>query len=340
MALQGVNPLRQELSQWVRIITYQYSLEPLSCAGSLRDVGGRFNAGSELDTGTLTAWPALYVAEDLQTAFREKFQLAQTGSVDGLTPQELALEHGVSHGTVFVQGRLHSVFDMTTSRTLDAVARVLRRIKMPSRATQIKRKLVIPSTALTMIQGGSQLHDAALKHNWRLLPVQFGLPAPSQTLAELIRAAGFEAILYRSTKGSGKCLAVVPDLLASVPSLNSWMPHRRVRLMCAWTWAVGGRGAGCVRPRATACRPSPAHIAQCHSGPTYRLRQPDGPACIARRRGAPRDCGGAWRVAPQCGQWRHGRTQRGLRLTANSGEAAQSPVSNICLLYTSPSPRD
>lgn len=214
-ALRVVNPLVQDMSHWVRIVTYQYCLEPLSCAGSLRDIGGRFNAGSELDDGTMSAWPALYIAEDFQTAFREKFQLSQTNNIDGLTPQELALEHGVSHSTVFVKGRLHSVFDMTSVRSLDPVARVLRRIKMPSRAVQIKRKLVIPNTALTMIQTGSQLHDAALKHNWRLQPVQFGLPAPSHTLAELIRAAGFEAILYRSTKGSGKCLAVFPDLLAS-----------------------------------------------------------------------------------------------------------------------------
>jgi hypothetical protein len=31
----------------------------------------------------------------------------------------------------------------------------------------------------------------------------------------LIRAAGFEAILYRSTKGSKRCLAVFPDALTS-----------------------------------------------------------------------------------------------------------------------------
>jgi RES domain-containing protein len=215
IALQGVKPVTHSLTQWVRIVTYQYSLEPLSCAGSLRDIGGRFNAGAELDDGTLKPWPALYIAENLETAFREKFQLTQTDSVDGLTPQELALEHGVSHTTVFVKGQLHSVFDMTGSRSLEAVAQVLRRIKMPQRARQLKTKLAIPVGALTMVQTGAQLHDVALKHNWRLQPVQFGLPAPSHTLADLIRAAGFEAILYRSTKGSGKCLAVFPDLLAS-----------------------------------------------------------------------------------------------------------------------------
>ena len=46
---------------------------------------------------------------------------------------------------------------------------------------------------------------------WRLMPRQFGLPAQSQTLAELIRAAGFEAILYQSSKGPKRCLAIFPD---------------------------------------------------------------------------------------------------------------------------------
>jgi hypothetical protein len=45
--------------------------------------------------------------------------------------------------------------------------------------------------------------------------VQFGLPAPSHTLAALIRSAGFEAILYRSTKGAGRCVAVFPEKLFS-----------------------------------------------------------------------------------------------------------------------------
>ena len=207
--------MTQSLTQWVRIVTYQYSLEPLSYAGGLRDIGGRFNAGAELDDGTLKPWPALYIAENLETAFREKFQLAKTDSVGGLTPQELALEHGVSHTKIFVKGKLHSVFDMMISRSLEAVAQVLRRIKMPQRARQLKIMLAIPVGALTMVQTGTQLHDEALKHNWRLQPIQFVLPAPSHTLADLIRAAGFEAILYRSTKGSDKCLAVFPDLLAS-----------------------------------------------------------------------------------------------------------------------------
>lgn len=214
-ALQRSALTSLDVSRWVRFVTYQYSLEPLSCAGSLQQIGGRFNAGAELDRGTLNPWPALYLAEDYETAFREKFQLAQAELVEGLNPQELALGQGVSHTAVFVRGRLHRVFDMTTPQSLDAVAQVFRRVKLPQRARQLQKQLLISNSGVTMIQTGQQLYDAVLKHNWRTLPVQFGLPTQSHTLAELIRAAGFEAILYRSTKGPGQCLAVFPDLLNS-----------------------------------------------------------------------------------------------------------------------------
>jgi hypothetical protein len=92
----------------VRTVTYQYSLEPLSCAGSLTDIGGRFNAGCELDDNTVSPWPALYVAQDLETAFREKFGIASDDVVDGLTAHELALNGKVSHSNVILNGHLEN----------------------------------------------------------------------------------------------------------------------------------------------------------------------------------------------------------------------------------------
>ena len=212
-ALKTTAPAALQLQRWARIITYRYSDEPLSAAGSLQQAGGRFNVGREMDEGTLHPWPALYVAEDYETAFREKFQLGQSDRAGGLTPKELALESGVSHATVFVQGELLELFDLTSVQALEAVARIFRRIKMPARARQLKAKLRIPNRDLGMVQTAQQLHNAVLKHNWRVGPIQFGLPAPSQILAELVRAAGYEGILYRSTKGGGRCIAVFPDLL-------------------------------------------------------------------------------------------------------------------------------
>jgi RES domain len=214
-ALSLTPPLTVPFARWTRVVTYQYSAEPLSAAGSLHAYGGRFNPGTDLDPGTLNPWPALYIAEDTETALREKFQMAAGDTVGGLKPDELALTGATSYASVAVSGTLNRVFDMTTQAHLKAIAKVLGRIRMPSQARDIQRRLHIKHRDLWMVTTGQQLHDAVLAQNWRTLPVQFGLPAPSHTLAELIRASGFEAILYRSTKGQGRCLAVFPDQLTS-----------------------------------------------------------------------------------------------------------------------------
>ena len=213
-ALIQAGGVQVTLEHWVRVVTYQYSLEPLSCAGRLQSIGGRFNAGHELDDNTLNPWPALYLAENFETAFREKFQLSSTDSTLGLSPSELALEHAVSHSTVFVSGKLCNIFDMTTFATLNSVGKIFREIKIPKEATALAKKLKIPNAGSIMIQSGQQLHMALTKQNWRTFPVQFGFPSPSQIMAELIRACGYEGIVYPSSKGHGRCLAVFPDKLA------------------------------------------------------------------------------------------------------------------------------
>lgn len=212
LKLQQSKPLR--LHAWVRIVDYQYTNMPLSSAGSLTGFGGRFNAGMDLDAGTLNPWPALYLAEDYETAYREKFQLKSSQTVDGLKAEELALQNGRSHSTVLLQGLMDRAFDMTLPRNLDAVASVLKKIRMPERVKALKKKLMLKSTDISMIQNGQSLYNAVLLYNWRVQPAQFGLPARSHVLAELVRAAGFEAILYKSTMGPGRCLAVFPDQLS------------------------------------------------------------------------------------------------------------------------------
>lgn len=202
-----------EFENWVRLVSYTYSMQPLSSAGSLIGFGGRFNAGAALDEGTLTPWPCLYLAEDFETAFREKFQLTSTEQQEGLRPHELALTPNASHLTVMLRGRMSQVFDLTAPSALTKLAKVLEKVKMPERARSLQKKLQIPVNQLFMMRTARQFHDATVKHNWRVLPVQFGLPAHSHVLADLIRRAGYEAILYPSSKGSGKCLAVFPEAL-------------------------------------------------------------------------------------------------------------------------------
>ncbi|MBP8019627.1 MAG: RES family NAD+ phosphorylase [Hylemonella sp.] len=219
-ALKQAGGIALDLQRWARTVTYQYSLQPLSCAGSLQSVGGRFNAGFELDDNTLNPWPALYMAEDFETAYREKFQLTSTDLTDGLKPDELALEHAVGITTIFLNGRMENVFDMTSFVTLNSVGRIFRDVKMPKEAAQLAKKLKIRDSNKVMVQNGQQLHSAIVKSNWRVWPMQFGIPAPSQTMAELIKAAGYEGILYPSSKGPGRCLAVFPENLSDLSHVD------------------------------------------------------------------------------------------------------------------------
>lgn len=202
-----------EIHNWFRIATYAHSLNPLSAAGSLLAYGGRFNPGADLERGTLAPWPALYLAEDFETAFYEKFQMRRDDKRDGLNAADLALQPTSSHVTVRLNGRLTKVFDATSPEKLDPVAKVLGKIKLPQRAGKLKRKLQIPQNALYMIRSGKQLFEVVFSHNWRRLPVQFDLPAPGQVLAEMVRDAGYEGILYRSTRHTGLCLAVFPEMM-------------------------------------------------------------------------------------------------------------------------------
>lgn len=212
-ALQGQSCKPMRIRSWVRMLSYTYSRQPLSAAGSLLAYGGRFNAGSGLDEGAPSPWPCLYLAENFETAFRERFQLASTEELSGLSPQELALRPNSSLVTVQVSGQVQQVFDMTNATCFDGLAAVLGKITMPDRARALQKKLQIPATQLFMMRKGAQFWDAAVKQNWRVQPVQFGLPSQSQLLADLIRRAGYEAILYPSSKASGQCLAVFPENL-------------------------------------------------------------------------------------------------------------------------------
>lgn len=215
VALKEVKAVSLQLDGWIRIVPWRYTLSPLSSAGSLTGYGGRFNIGADIDEVSLQPWPALYLAEDQETAYREKYQLKSTDTTNGLTPNELALESGDSYSLVRLNGRINNVFDMTKPQNLDAVAKVLKKIKMPDRAKGLMKKLGITNRQLYMIQTGQRLYDTATVQNWRIRPIQFGIPAPSQILAELIRAAGYEAIVYKSAQGTKRCLAVFPDQISN-----------------------------------------------------------------------------------------------------------------------------
>lgn len=200
---------------WIRVVTFQFSTAPLSAAGSLSSHGGRFNVGMDVDRHARPPWPALYVAADFETAFREKFGISRGDGSGGLSPEELSLTPGVSIAAVRIRGHIEKIFNVGDLLALAPLCAVLKRFTVPPRIPLLRKKLKIAASMAKLVTTPLELQRQALDPNWRGVPAQFGLPSTSQILGELIRDAGYEAIAYPSTKNGAHCMAVFPDSLAS-----------------------------------------------------------------------------------------------------------------------------
>jgi len=196
---------------WSRIVDYRYGLAPLSVAGSLKGEGGRFNIGSELSPGAFTAFPALYIAEDYEAAFRERFGGPSAPKAGELSAQEFALRSPGSFTQVRLRGLIENLIDVGSLEALKPFATVLREFPIPREIRQLARRLGLgPPPAL--IRSPITLQRQLLHPNWRMLPQQFDLPSNSQIFGRVAAAAGVHAILYPSTRQVAKrCLALFPQ---------------------------------------------------------------------------------------------------------------------------------
>jgi hypothetical protein len=197
-----------QFDNWSRIVDYRYSLDPLSTAGSLKGDGGRFNIGADLSPGTFTPFPALYIAEDYETAFRERFGRADKRKVRTFSAEELALRVPGSFTQVRLNGNVEQVSDVGDLDSLRPFIDILRDFPVPRIVPQTARQLGLRQTSW-LIRSASLLQRRLLHPNWRLMPAQFDLPANSQIFARLAVAAGLHGILYPSAKQSGtRCMAL------------------------------------------------------------------------------------------------------------------------------------
>lgn len=204
---------RLPINRWARIVSYRYSEQPLSARGSLVG-GGRFNVGSDLDHSRFSPFPALYIATDYNTAYAERFGAPPTGGEE-LQPHELSLVASPSFSSVSLKGELHGLFDLRSPKRLNRFARIMGGFGMSSDLLRLATDLGMPGPLL--LTKPKQLFDS-LMGNWTDMPSQYGLPANSQIFAQFAREAGFEGIVYKSTRGSGVCIALFPDCLAGSES--------------------------------------------------------------------------------------------------------------------------
>jgi hypothetical protein len=199
-----------EFTSWARLVDYQYSNRPLSTEGSIKGDGGRFNIGRTLNPATYTPFPALYVAEDFPTAYRERFGIDREGSERGLSASELTLRKDHSFSYVALNVRVETVLDVGDLDALQTTVDVLRRFKMPKTVGALARALRIRLPGLVRSPAG--LQKQLLNPHWRVEPVQYSLPSNSQIFGRLCAAAGVHAISYPSVRdGDTRCLALFPQ---------------------------------------------------------------------------------------------------------------------------------
>lgn len=214
-ALRVAEPRSLHLSRWNRIVDYQYSLEPLSAAGSLAR-GGRFNIGRDLDPRVFPPFPALYMGQDYETSYQEKFGAPSIAGADGLTGADLSLRRPGSFTSVGLEGEIQQLFDLTTLAALRPFARIISKFAISAELAALAKRIGIKPPWL--VTTPTKLRETLLAPGWRGMPAQFEVPANSQIIGRLLIEAGFEGILYPSSKGKGLCIALFPEVLINSES--------------------------------------------------------------------------------------------------------------------------
>lgn len=199
-----------DVTDWARVTDWRWNLTPLSAAGSLNGIGGRFNIGNDLDRARNQAFKCLYIAENVDTAFGEYFGGSLSAIKGGLSLSELALRRASSFTTFLLRGRIEQVMDLRTDEALHAFADIIKSFNISAETKEAALRAGLPPRAImgSAMELWRQL--LAPPSEWRLEPQAFGIPAACQIFGRFVQDAGLEGILFPSQHGDGSCLAVYP----------------------------------------------------------------------------------------------------------------------------------
>jgi hypothetical protein len=210
-SLRAAPSIAINMTNWARVTDWRWNLSPLSPAGNLNGIGGRFNIGNDLDRARNQAFSSLYLAENVETAFSEYFGGSRTEMKQGLTLSELALRRASSFTTFPLIGQLEHVLDLRSERALQRFAEIIKNFDVSPETKAAVPKAGLPPRPIMQSAKELWTHILIAPSNWRLEPQVYGVPAACQMLGRFVHDAGFEAILYPSQLGPGSCLAVFPD---------------------------------------------------------------------------------------------------------------------------------
>lgn len=124
----------------------------------------------------------------------------------GLTARELGLcsENGLAW--VSVAGSVNNIFDLTTPSNLKAFTDVIASFHLSARVRQLERRMGL--APMKVITDSTQLHTTFMAEEWRQYPVMWNTPANPQLIGHLLTQAGFEGVLYSSTRTGKRSVAL------------------------------------------------------------------------------------------------------------------------------------
>lgn len=209
---------------WQRAVKYKYSLNPLGMEGSLTDPGGRFNIGA-IDTTRFPTFPALYIAEDKDTALAELLAQKPNTQTQGMDSLEIALTNKEPITIVAIRGSLDQIFDLHDFKNLQSFFKLIKKFKLSGKLRIRAKKLRQTCRLVKSIQ---ELSNSLLSPRWREFPQLLDIPSNSQIFGQIVSAAGIQGILYPSKFSSKPCLAIFPQTFfnsTSFVELIGDLPH-------------------------------------------------------------------------------------------------------------------
>lgn len=189
---------------WQRGVKYQYSLHPLSSAGSIKFAGQRFNYGNDINTN-IAPFHSLYIAIDKDTVLQETLGQVEVAN-SKLSAQEIALTNKESETIVSVSGKLDKVIDLSKASSLKKLVSILKNFKLSKNLKNLAKSL--QQVEPFVIKTEKELLATLLEKNWRNSPVNLDIPSNSQIFGHLVYSSGIDAIAYPSKMTNKQCIAL------------------------------------------------------------------------------------------------------------------------------------
>lgn len=199
-----------QISGWSRAVTVKWTNNPLSAAGSLTHIGGRFNYGRQINEYQFRAFPALYIGNSHEVALAER--VPPSAHPSPLSDNELALAKQSSYSYFVLKGTVHKVLDITKAKSLRKVSEIMSTFEKDDAIDELAK--LAGKKPIPLVRQPGQLKQLLHDPDWRGAPTQINLPSAPQIFGKIVRDAGVEGILYNSSKArGGKCLAIFPENL-------------------------------------------------------------------------------------------------------------------------------